>query len=88
MGYETLDDGVWLIRHTAGKSQIAQIVSVPHYPAGVRRFFLCGQCGARVAVLYGGHDHIACRKCQQLCYKSQMLSKAYRRLRKLIRMGG
>lgn len=87
MGYETLDDGVWLVGVTGGRPQVVRVVSVPHYPAGVRRFFLCDGCGARAAVLYGRQGWISCRRCQRLCYESQMLSRPYRRLRKMVRLG-
>ncbi|MCX9070645.1 hypothetical protein [Citrobacter portucalensis] len=38
---------------------------------GVRQWYVCPHCGARVAKLYIGEKDIACRKCWKLHYASQ-----------------
>lgn len=46
---------------------------------GRRPWFLCPNCGRRVAKLYGG-THFLCRKCHGLAYWTQRQDKAYRAL--------
>lgn len=41
---------------------------------GKRKWFLCPTCGDRCAVLYLKSKHFACRKCQDLNYRSSQLS--------------
>ena len=37
---------------------------------GRRPWFICGNCGRRVAVLYGAGKYFACRHCYDLTYRS------------------
>jgi hypothetical protein len=37
---------------------------------GQRPWFICGNCGTRVAVLYGAGKYFACRHCLNLTYRS------------------
>ena len=37
---------------------------------GKRPWFICGNCGRRVAVLYGAGKYFACRHCYDLTYRS------------------
>ena len=41
---------------------------------GTRKWFMCPLCGGRCAVLYLKGKHFACRKCQDLNYRSSQLS--------------
>lgn len=41
---------------------------------GTRKWFMCPSCGDRVAVLYLKGKYFACRKCQNLNYRSSQLS--------------
>jgi len=53
--------------------QVNQIVSLTWTPAhfgGRRPWFFCGNCGGRVAILYGAGKYFACRKCYDLTYRS------------------
>ena len=53
--------------------QVNQIVSLTWTPAhfgGRRPWFVCGNCGGRVAILYGPGKYFACRKCYDLTYRS------------------
>ena len=52
---------------------------------GYRAWFLCPQCGRRVAILYCP-DVIACRQCYQLTFRSQrenFLGRDFRRINKV-----
>jgi hypothetical protein len=40
------------------------------YYGGRRPWFLSGNCGQRVAILYGAGKYFACRKCYDLTYRS------------------
>ena len=60
---------------------------------GQRPWFLCPteNCGKRVAILYQGGPHFACRHCQQLAYSSQRenaIDRNLRRARKIARKLG
>lgn len=53
--------------------QVDQIVSLTWTPAhfgGRRPWFVCGNCGRRVAILYAAGKYFACRKCYDLTYRS------------------
>jgi predicted RNA-binding Zn-ribbon protein involved in translation (DUF1610 family) len=41
---------------------------------GTRKWFVCPSCGGRCAVLYLKGKYFACRKCQNLNYRSSQLS--------------
>lgn len=58
-----------------------QIVCTPCTFGGVRRWFLCPQCGRRCAVLYAAAG-FQCRRCMALPYRSQ---RQRRRGRTLLR---
>lgn len=55
------------------------LVTTPCYFGGVRYWFKCNGCGARVGTLYlyGGLDFL-CRGCLDLSYKSRNYSKRFR----------
>jgi hypothetical protein len=42
----------------------------PCHFGGERPWFICGNCGRRVAVLYGAGKYFACRHCYELTYRS------------------
>ena len=50
---------------------------------GDRPWFICGDCGRRVAVIYGKGQDFACRQCKNLTYRSCQESDS--RFRKLFR---
>jgi len=49
---------------------------------GYRPWFLCSNCGRRIAVLYGAGENFLCRHCYGLSYGSQSESKPERLTRK------
>jgi hypothetical protein len=50
---------------------------------GDRKWFLCGKCGGRVAVLYYFSGSFFCRHCHDLSYSSQKEKKEDRMIRKV-----
>jgi hypothetical protein len=42
----------------------------PCHFGGERPWFICGNCGRRVAVIYGAGKYFACRHCYDLTYRS------------------
>jgi hypothetical protein len=60
-------------RYGRDPEQIEQTISLTWTPAhfgGRRPWFICGNCGGRVAILYGAGKYFACRKCYDLTYRS------------------
>jgi len=47
------------------------MTQTPCHFGGHRCWFICRQCGTRMAVLYMRHGRFACRHCQQIAYQSQ-----------------
>ena len=58
------------------------ITKTPCHYGGERSWFLCPQCGRRVAILYGMFQQLCCRRCATLTYESQNESESDRLLRK------
>jgi hypothetical protein len=57
---------------------------------GRRAYFACPECSARANILYAA-SYLACRKCHELAYRSENLTKLWRkneRLRKLQKTAG
>ena len=67
--WEDAEESVWLDR-------------TPCNYGGVRFWFLCPQCGKRVAVIYGAGSRFLCRHCYDLPYGSQNESNTDRMMRK------
>ncbi len=65
------------------KECLIELARTPCHYGGERTWFVCPArgCGRRVAVLYGGAI-FACRRCQQLSYKSQREQPRRRALRR------
>lgn len=60
-------------RYGKDPEQVRQNISLTWTPAhfgGRRPWFFCGNCGGRVAILYGAGKYFACRKCYDLTYRS------------------
>ncbi len=53
------------------KVNISIVCSFPYF-GGKRYWFLCPQCGRKVAFLYA-EKYFLCRCCQNLCYKAQQM---------------
>jgi hypothetical protein len=78
IGYWGGDDSITLdYRHRKAGSDdwedVKQTVSLSwtHCNYGGRRpWFICGNCGRRVAVIYGVGKYFACRHCYDLTYRS------------------
>ena len=49
---------------------------------GHRTWFLCKNCGRRVALLYGAGKYFLCRHCYNLTYSSQQENRSERLMRK------
>ena len=61
------------------------------YFGGKRTWFLCSECNARIAILYGGNKGLACRQCNELKYACQSespLDRQYRKIRKFRKILG
>lgn len=57
--------------------QMTQAITIDWIPCnygGRRPWFICGNCGRRVAVLYGAGKYFACRHCYDLTYRSSQES--------------
>jgi hypothetical protein len=62
--------------------QVVRLTSTPCHLGGQRPWWLCPDCGRRVAVLYGPFRFYACRNCHQLAYESQREDRFERKARK------
>ena len=65
--------------------EVEQVISLDQTPCnygGFRTWFLCPQCGKRVAVLYGAGKYFFCRHCYNLTHASQQENRADRLMRK------
>jgi hypothetical protein len=51
-------------------NQVVHLTWTPAHFGGRRPWFVCGNCGRRVAVLYGAGKYFACRLCYDLTYRS------------------
>jgi hypothetical protein len=51
-------------------NQTIHLTWTPAHFGGRRPWFICGNCGRRVAVLYGAGKYFACRHCYDLTYRS------------------
>ena len=72
-------------RAHGNEEEVEQIISLDQTPCnygGFRTWFLCPQCGKRVAVLYGAGKYFLCRHCYNLTYASQQEDEATRLIRK------
>ena len=77
IGLRTEQDMITLIysskRYGRDPEQVNQNISLTWTPAhfgGRRPWFICGNCGGRVAILYGAGKYFACRQCYDLTYRS------------------
>ncbi len=75
--FQVEDYGITLIyRYRRGGQEwedVRQRVTVEWTPCnfgGWRPWFICGNCGRRVAVIYAGGKYFACRHCYDLTYRS------------------
>jgi hypothetical protein len=55
-------------------NQLVYLTWTPTHFGGQRPWFICGNCGRRVAVLYGAGKYFACRHCYDLTYRSSQES--------------
>jgi hypothetical protein len=51
-------------------NQAVRLTWIPAHFGGRRPWFICGNCGRRVAILYGAGKYFACRHCYDLTYRS------------------
>lgn len=69
-----------------------ELTSTPCNFGGCRRWWLCARCHRRARVLYLGGRSLACRRCADLRYESQLereIARGLRRARKIRRrLGG
>ena len=70
-------DGQWVTAH----QEIIFDETGCNY-GGKRRWFLCGHCNKRVAILYYQNSGFYCRHCHNLTYASQQENEEYRMIRK------
>ncbi len=98
IGYWGGEDSITLdYRHCRAGSDnwedVKQTVSLSwtscHF-GGRRPWFICGNCGRRVAVIYGAGKYFACRHCYDLTYRScqESDSRYSRYLRNYVDFGG
>jgi len=85
------DGGIRLVLdYSVDDVNISEWVSIESEPcrvgAPVRYVMLCPQCFRRVRVLYKPprDERFACRLCHDLCYRSQLRSRKYRRIRRML----
>jgi len=65
----------------------AGIDHTPCHYGGKRPWFLCHSCNRRQALLYLAYGTVACRRCQDLLYKSQVETESDRAVRKAQTLG-
>ena len=66
-----------LINHDARETWVEFIHTDQHF-SGRRCWFSCPECDCRCAILYRRHGYFGCRKCHDLAYESQRLSRSDR----------
>ena len=84
-GGRPLGPGVWvddagaglLIYDGIGETWI-ELTYTDQHLGGRRPWFMCPKCDRRCALLYRRHGDLGCRKCHDLAYESQCLSRSDR----------
>ena len=69
--------GGLLIYHDTEETWV-ELTYTDQHLGGRRSWFLCPGCDRRCAILYRRHGDLACRKCHDLSYESQRLSRSDR----------
>ncbi|SHL18965.1 hypothetical protein SAMN02745216_04780 [Desulfatibacillum alkenivorans DSM 16219] len=93
IAYFTAADHILLSYRRQGQGKepelVEQVVLFDHTPCnygGRRTWFLCPQCGSRVAILYGAGRLFLCRHCYRLTYSCQQEGELDRALSKALNL--
>lgn len=73
--YTTFDSTIHLEHNVAGQaaSQVVGIDRTPCHLGGARAWFVCPDCGRRAGVLFLVGACFTCRRCGDVCYRTQRL---------------
>jgi hypothetical protein len=72
----------YLLLRCSWQETLVPLAHTPCHYGGTRPWFLCPGCGRRVAVLYLLHSRFVCRRCGDVGYIVEHLSKEQRRQRR------